>query len=311
MSNPSKEQVNDNEIKTEDKDVKNVVMKGTVLNTQQYSLHDGPGIRTTVFLKGCPLKCIWCHNPESIAIDREISFSKHLCISCNECEKASPVEALRGQREECVEVCPTGALEMVGKEMTVEEVLKEIEKDRIFFEESRGGVTFSGGEPLMQWEFVYEVAKACKDRGIHTAIDTSGYGKWEAMNRLREVIDFFLYDLKHLDSDRHMELTGVSNRRILENLERLAYLEEKILLRIPIIPGINDDDDHLFAVKKWIASIGIREVRLLPYHKTGMDKYERIGWKYRIPDVPEPKDHEMQAIKESFQREGLKVKVGG
>ncbi len=298
--------------------------KGIVFNIQKYSLHDGPGIRTTIFLKGCPLKCLWCHNPESIRVDREISYSKNLCISCGECMKACPVDAVKLHREEsildrevcikageCAEVCPTNALEIVGKEMTVDEVVKEIEKDKVFYQESGGGVTFSGGEPLMQWEFVYEIAKVCKEQGIHTAIDTSGHVKWEAIDQVRKVIDLFLYDVKHLDTDRHMEMTGVSNLRILENLERLAYLKEKVYVRIPIIPGMNDEEDHLRALGKWIASMGLKEVMLLPYHKTGMDKYERIGWKYQIPDVPEPRDEEMQRMKKKFQEEGITVKIGG
>jgi pyruvate formate lyase activating enzyme len=277
------------------------VKKGMVLNIQHYSLHDGPGIRTTVFLKGCPLTCLWCHNPESIRRDKQKSFSKHRCIFCGEC----------GEFKELSEHCPTGALETLGKEMTVSEVLGEIVKDTVFFDESGGGVTFSGGEPLLQWEFVYAVAKVCKQQGIHTALDTSGYGKWEPLQKLGEVIDLFLYDLKHFDDDRHRELTGVSNQRILNNLKKLTEFEEKIVVRIPVIPGLNDDKDHLASLKEWIASIGLKQVMLLPYHKTGIDKYLRIPGEYQIPEVLEPKEETMEKIKQEFEKAGLTVTIGG
>lgn len=300
------------------------MIKGNVFNIQKYSLHDGPGIRTTIFMKGCPLKCIWCHNPESFSLEKQNIYTEHLCIHCNECLDVCPSEAINLESEgtiidylkcektgNCHEVCPTNALEMVGEEMTAEEVLREVEKDRVFYEESKGGVTFSGGEPLMQWEFVYEVAKTCKEKGIHTALDTSGFVDWKVIDRMREVIDLFLYDVKHLDNDLHIELTGVSNEKILENLERLVYLNEDVKVRIPIIPGLNNEEDHIFALRKWMSSIGVKDIHLLPYHRTGMDKYERIGEVYSIPHVSEPKDEEMKKIKKYFENEGLIVKIGG
>ena len=252
-----------------------------------------------------------------------MSYSENLCIGCEECTTACPTGAIDIKRNkavidrqicetsgDCAKVCPTGALEMVGNEMTTGEVLKEIEKDKVFYDVSSGGVTFSGGEPLMQWEFVYEVAKACQDKGIHTTLDTSGHVKWEVIDQIRTVTDLFLYDLKHLDDDRHRLLTGVSNRMILENLEKLAYLKEKLFIRIPVIPGINDDEGHLRSLCKWVASIGIREVMLIPYHRIGMDKYSRIGKTYSMTDVPEPSDEDMKKIGQVFRKQGITVKPG-
>lgn len=301
-----------------------IKITGTVFNIQKYSIHDGPGIRTTVFLKGCPLACLWCHNPESIAPRPEIIFWDNKCISCTDCVKTCPQEAMQvGQQtvrketancigcEACVEVCPTGAIEQVGRKMTEAEVLKEIEKDRVFYEESGGGVTFSGGECLMQPEFLTALLTGCKARGLHTAVDTSGYASWQTIAELKDVVDLFLYDLKLMDEEQHRKYTGVSNKLILANLQKLAKLGKSIWIRVPVIPGINDNDDNLQAMGAFLFSLQIRDVFLLPYHGIAANKYIRLGRDYQLSALEPPSPKQMEAMQLGLRTFGLNVQIGG
>lgn len=301
-----------------------ILIAGTVFNIQKYSIHDGPGIRTTVFLKGCPLACSWCHNPESIAPRPEIVFWDNKCISCGDCVKTCPKEAMQVVEqtvrkeaancigcEACVEVCPTGAIEQVGKKMTKAEVLKEIEKDRVFYEESGGGVTFSGGECLMQPEFLTGLLTDCKARGLHTALDTSGYASWQTIAGLKDAVDLFLYDLKLMDEEQHRKYTGVSNKLILENLQKLAKNGKLIWIRVPVIPGINDDDANLQALGAFLHSLQIRDVFLLPYHGIAANKYARMGKDYQFSALESPSHEQLEAMQLGLQTFGLNVQIGG
>jgi len=282
------------------------VIQGRIFNIQRFSVHDGPGIRTTVFLKGCPLRCVWCHNPESIRGEVELTRIESRCIHCGQCIEACPTGRLAaldaGAVDEapecalcgtCAAVCPAEARQIVGRSMTVEELLAEILRDRLFFDDSGGGVTFSGGEPLSQPDFLAAVLEACKAEGVRTAVDTSGFCRREDLLRVAPWTDLFLFDLKQMDDGRHRELTGVSNRRILENLAALADAvaasgsvsaetrgggEDRIRIRVPVIPGKNDDPENLAAVARFVASLpGVRRVDLLPYHPHGLGKLERLG----------------------------------
>lgn len=301
-----------------------IPITGTVFNIQKYSIHDGPGIRTTVFFKGCPLACLWCHNPESIAPKPEIIFGSNKCIGCGDCVKTCPKEAMQVVEqtvrkeaancigcEACVTVCPTGAIEQAGKKMTEAEILKEIEKDRVFYEESGGGVTFSGGECLMQPEFLTGLLTACKARGLHTALDTSGYASWQTIAGLKDAVDLFLYDLKLMDDKQHRKYTGVSNKLILENLQKLANNGKLIWVRVPVIPGINDDDANLQAMGAFLYSLQIRDVFLLPYHNIAVNKYTRLGTSYQLSALTPPSHKQMEAMLPGLQEFGLNVQIGG
>ena len=298
---------------------------GLVFNIQKYSLHDGPGIRTTVFLKGCPLCCSWCHNPEGISPQRELIVIESRCLVCGECRKACPfAEAVGGAgalpaRNEsctlcasCVEACPTGARQMVGREMTVAEVMEEVLRDRIFYEESAGGVTFSGGEPLMQPAFLRELLDACRARGLHTAVDTCGFGCTDHLLAIAQRTDLLLYDLKFMDDARHREDCGVSNQPIVENLKALDQIHSQIWIRVPVIPGVNDDEANLAAIARFVATInGVRQVNLLPYHQTGIQKHRRLGVAYELATARPPSAAEMEQAAMPFRAYGLKVKIGG
>ena len=297
---------------------------GTLINIQRYSVHDGPGIRTTVFFKGCPLSCWWCHNPESEKPSHEIMFFKERCSNCGVCMKRCTEKAIEMLGNvpvadedkctlcgKCAEFCPSNAREYVGKDVTVQELMKEIIKDEVFYEESNGGVTFSGGEPLNHSEFLNEVLKSCKERGIHTTVDTSGFAAWKSFEKIVDKVDLFLYDVKHMNNEKHKKYTGVGNATILENLKRLSAKGANIYIRMPIISGVNDDDDHVNEVIKFISSTNIIQVNLLPYHKVGMDKYRRLSMEYKLSGMEKPSEERMAEIMEKFIENGLKVKIGG
>lgn len=298
--------------------------QGITFNIQKYSIHDGPGIRTTVFLKGCPLECWWCHNPESQKVKQQFIFWSNKCIGCLDCVKVCPEGAISLSKGgfchdeskcklcgKCAEACPSEALELVGKRSDLHDVMKEVEKDRIFYEESGGGVTFSGGEPLVQIDFLDSLLAASKEKGLHTAVDTSGHAPWENIQRIKDKVDLFLYDIKHMDDEKHKLYTGVSNKLILENLKKLALEGKKIWVRIPVIPGINDDDLNIKKTCEYIASTNLRDVFILPYHNIAIDKYKRLDMEYRIPDVLAPKDELMEKIANIFKEYGFNVKIGG
>ena len=298
-------------------------MKANIFNIQKFSVHDGPGIRTTVFFKGCPLKCIWCHNPESQNSDKEILYDKNKCSLCGNCIRACQNNAIEIKNNvlktnmdkcsfcsDCTICCINSARQIAGKEYTVDEVVEEVLKDRVFYKNSKGGVTLSGGEPLIYGEFVEELLNKLKEENIHTAVDTCGYADFKLIERISKYTDLFLYDLKLMDDEKHILYTGVSNAIIIDNLRKLSKIRKKINLRLPLIEGINDDEDNIFEILKLIKNTNIKKINLLPYHDIAMHKYEKLGRTYS-KNMKRPADEKLERIKEIFEKEGYKVKIGG
>jgi len=304
--------------------------QGLIFDIRKFSLHDGPGIRTTVFFKGCPLSCTWCHNPESHSFQKEVMLWDSRCIGCGECLGHCPQEAIQAvlgsdgkvrsitdrarctRCGECIEACAAGARELVGQQMSVRGVMGEIERDRTFYEESGGGATFSGGEPLAQADFLENLLTACKSQDIHTAVDTSGYATWATIDRIRAKTDLFLYDLKLMDDSRHIQYIGVSNRRILANLRALAKHGQRIIVRVPLIPGINDDEDNLRQLGEFTKSLPrLERVDVLPYHPSALGKYERLAYPYSLTGTPQPSEERVQEIVDLLAQYHLTVKIGG
>lgn len=268
-------------------------MKGTVFDVQRFSIHDGPGIRTTVFLKGCTLRCLWCHNPESQKREPELGFFSHKCTMCGACKKVCEKAFERGcvRCGKCAEVCPTGARELFGKERSGEEVFSVIKRDKEYYLTSGGGVTVSGGEPLLQADFCAEILRLCKEAGIHTAVETAGNVPWENFLKVLPFCDLFLYDVKVMDEDKHRELTGSDNKLILANAEKLRALKKDILFRTPVVPGYNDDQ-----MDKIAAFCG-KNHELLAYHEIGKSKYQALGREYTVVTRP-PSMEEMKSLAE-------------
>ena len=263
-------------------------MNAEIFNIQQVSFVDGPGIRTTVFFKGCNLRCAWCHNPESQCMTRQLLVHKEKCVGCGKCEQICPhqLQTCDGCGT-CVSACLHDARELCGKEMSAEEVFTQIVKDRVFYETSGGGVTFSGGECMLQIDCLSEILQMCKKSGIHTAVDTAGDVPWTYFERVLPYTDLFLYDLKTMDCEIHKEYTGVGNVRILDNLAKLLQAKNPLWVRVPIIPGVNDTEQEMKKIKAFFEENGYPEkTQLLPYHKMGEHKYERLGKSGRTFTVP-------------------------
>lgn len=310
------------------------VVTGIVFNIQRYSVHDGPGIRTTVFLKGCPLRCLWCHNPEGISPCREVTILESRCISCGECLKVCPcinngrLEVLRESDDitnlflaynekctlcgKCVDVCPSGARMFIGCEYTPMRLTQELLKDRLFFDESDGGITFSGGEPLNQPEFLIESIVNLKRHEIHIAVDTCGFAPHHLIKEIARFVDLFLFDFKFISPNKHRKYTGVDNALIIENLAILNDAHKNIWIRIPIIPGVNSSDGEIGAIVEFLKPFkSIRQINLLPFHKTGIHKTKTIRKNNYFTEFKSPTAEEMALIKSKFSTLNIPVKIGG
>lgn len=297
-----------------------------IFDIKRYAINDGPGIRIVIFLKGCNLNCSWCHNPEGISTLQERMYSHSKCISCGLCVSSCPTTALTltpggistdnslcELSGNCARVCPAKAIEISGHPMNISEIMSEIGKERIFFDQSGGGVTFSGGEPLMHAAFLIELLKACGNLDIHRTVDTAGLAKREILLEVAKYTDLFLFDLKMFDNERHRQWTGVSNLTILENLKVLSETGAQIIIRIPLIGEINDDDNNLDDTAAFIASLSgeKKEVNLLVYHKIAQNKFGKLGRSEEFRLFKEPSSEAVQNALAIFQRHGLNASIGG
>jgi len=302
------------------------LQQSLIFDIKRYSINDGPGIRLTLFFKGCPLSCRWCHNPESLSPRAQKLYAAQKCIGCGECVKVCPHQACRISAAgvitdpalcrscgACADICPSMATEMSGRTYRIDELLAIIDKEVPFFDQSGGGVTFSGGEPLMHAPVLLELLEACGRRRIHRAVDTSGYGKTADLIKIAEQTELFLFDLKLMDVARHKEFTGVDNRLILDNLRRLAASGAEIEIRVPLITGINDDRQNLEQLATFIAGLpGITpRISLLPFHNVAENKYRKLGQSYDVGGMSTPGSESLQQAAEICAAQGLVASLGG
>jgi len=298
---------------------------GTVFAIKKYAIHDGPNIRTTIFLKGCPLTCWWCHNPEGIPNDISMLWVKNKCVGCGECVEGCPTKSLSQLAEgierdsasctrcsKCVDHCPALAHEETGWQATVADIMMEIKKDIPFYDQSGGGVTFSGGEPLMQPDFLLDLLKECGKMDIHRAVDTCGYVDPKLLLNVARYAEMFLFDLKHMDSSKHRHFTGVNNELILKNIEAVTEHGNQIRIRIPLIDGVNNDDDNIIRSGEFISNLaGVNEVDVLPYHGAAVAKYKKLALNYQGSGfAPISKERVAHCVR-LLTNMGLKVQVGG
>lgn len=299
--------------------------KALIFNIQKYNMYDGPGVRTLVFFKGCPLRCRWCSNPESQSRQFQILLKRDLCVLCGACERVCPtgVHKVTPQGHEivkdaecigcgkCSHACPKSALAVMGEQKTISELLEIVEEDRPFYETSGGGLTIGGGEVLMQPDAAANLLLGCRQRGIHTAIETSGYARPEALAKVAESVDLFLYDIKHMNPERHHELTGVRNETILSNLEWLLQNRHNVKIRLPLLKGLNDGDDEMRDIlrflKPYLQCRNFKGVDILPYHKMGVHKYEQLGRQYQIEGDPKLSDADIDRLEAIFRADGVAV----
>ena len=289
--------------------------KAFIFNKQKYNMYDGPGVRTLVFFKGCPLRCKWCSNPEGLERKYQIMFKPTTCVSCGSCVPVCPqkIHSISSSGEhiidrsidcigcgQCVEACIPEALKVAGEQVPISELLEYVEQDRAFYDQSGGGVTLGGGEVTSQPEAAINLLQACKQEGLHTAIETCGYTKKETILRFAEYVDLFLFDLKHIDPDRHFELTGVRNEMILENLDELIMKRNHVKVRMPMLKGINDSEAEIRGVIEFLKPFrefkNFEGIDLLPYHKLGVNKYVQLGMDYPIEGDPSLDDADLDRI---------------
>ncbi|MNM50964.1 4-hydroxyphenylacetate decarboxylase activating enzyme [compost metagenome] len=297
--------------------------EGTVFDIQRFSIHDGPGVRTIVFLKGCPLSCLWCSNPESQKLKPVLMYQSMNCIHCGKCISACKIGAISFSNKnfidrdictacgECVNVCPTSALTLKGKKMTVEQVIKELKKDAIVYRRSGGGITLSGGEPLVQSEFARELLKACKAQGWHTAIETTAYANTEVIEDVFPYIDLALMDIKSVDSDMHKKYTGVPNEKILENAKLVSKIT-KMVVRVPLVPDFNSSEKDILELCDYVKTLNdINTVHLLPYHTYGENKYDLLGRDYLMKKTRAFALGEVEKLQKIIEEQGIKCVIGG
>ena len=294
-------------------------IKGTVFNIQRFSVQDGPGIRTTVFVKGCPLKCPWCSNPESQKPYPEIAHVDTMCNQCGLCMDACDPKAIslaekgiKIDREKCnncgkcIQVCTRDVLKLFGKEVTVWEVFDEVTKDRLYYHSSKGGVTVSGGEPLNQARFVSALFQRCQEENIHTTLDTSGYGGQRDLEMVLEHTDLVLYDLKLIEPGSHIAIVKASNQHILRNAKLIVERRVPMIVRIPLIPGLTDTEENIEGIANFVRELdGELPVNILPYHRIGMGKYKMLDWEYKLSELKPLSSERLNEIVDYFKSRGL------
>ncbi|MCP3923250.1 MAG: choline TMA-lyase-activating enzyme [Desulfobacterales bacterium] len=303
--------------------------KALIFNIQKYNMYDGPGVRTIVFFKGCPLRCKWCSNPESQKKKHQVMYKESQCVDCGACvsvcptgvHKLSPInekhEFVDGSEcigcRKCEEVCTAKALSVVGEVKTISEIMEIVEEDRAFYEMSEGGLTLGGGEALMQPEAVVNLLNVCKQRGINTAVETCGYAKPEALMKVAEFTDLFLFDIKHMDSEIHYKLTGVRNESILRNLKLLLQNRKNVRIRVPLLKNVNDSENDIKKLIDFLEPFreykGFKGVDLLPYHKLGVNKYKQLGWNYPLNNDPGLTEEELMKIESNIKKYNFPVSV--
>ena len=298
--------------------------KGTIFNIQRFSTHDGPGIRTTVFLKGCPLKCCWCSNPESQAYEPQLMIRDIKCNGCGECVKICPENAISFANGEhvrrvdwekctqcfkCTEICLSKAMTIIGEKVTPEHVIEIVEKDMVFYRNSGGGVTFSGGESLMQPSFLGETIALAKEKNLHVALDTTGFAKSDVLKKILMKTDLVLFDVKHLDPAKHKKLTSVENELILKNM-RIAASNTRTWFRIPLISGVNDGDDHIEHFSELAAELKIEKISFLPFHEGGISKMAQIGMDRELYKGKPPSEERINHLEKIVAGKGVKVTIG-